>query len=303
CRVRGLRGRRGALSALAVVAGLVVVLGAATVVLGGWGRLFSPLDYATDRGLQIESVAATPAVLGWWHDPGTWSIGYAPSKAFEITGPGVPWLLVATTVASLVYVVAVLAAWLVAWRRRDRLGGRQGARVLVWLSLAAISGLVVTGRVLSPQYLLWLLPAAAAGLVVLRDRSLVGWAVLLLVTTGLTHLEFPTFYAGLTQRAAGQLGPAVLALLLRNLCLVALTLWAWRAAFAQLSAERVHQGQLVEPAEAPVPGDHRRALLPAKRGVAGVGHVVGAKLAGRHDRGEDRPIQRSPAPRRCVGGC
>ncbi|HET7387001.1 MAG TPA: glycosyltransferase 87 family protein [Nocardioidaceae bacterium] len=286
-RVRGTAARR---ACIAMVVGVAVVVGVSTVALAGWGRLFSPLRYAGTRGLQIESVAATPAVLGWWHDPVAWPIGYASSNAFEITGPGVRWLLVVSTVASLLLVLALLAAWAFAWGRRDRLRGRRGAVMMVWLTLAAVTGLMVTGRVLSPQYLLWLLPAAAAGLVVVRDRSLVAWSVLLLVTAGLTHLEFPVFYAGLTLRAPGKVAPAVVALVLRNLCLLVLTGWAWRRAVMSLSAEGVEDAQIVEPAEAAVPRHHRRALFTAQRGVVGVRHVVGAKPAGRHDRGEDRPM-------------
>ena len=47
-----------------LLAGLGAGLAALVVLLAGWGRLLSPLTYQSDRGLQIESVAATPAIAG-----------------------------------------------------------------------------------------------------------------------------------------------------------------------------------------------------------------------------------------------
>ncbi|WP_306593095.1 glycosyltransferase 87 family protein [Corynebacterium striatum] len=57
-------------------------------------RLISPLRYQEVRGLQVESIPATLPVFASHLFPDTWSISYAASKSFEITGPWVSALLV-----------------------------------------------------------------------------------------------------------------------------------------------------------------------------------------------------------------
>ena len=242
-------------ASLAVLLGVGVVLADVTVVLAGWGRLVTPLTYQVDRGLQIESVAATPAMLLWWRDPTTWPVGYAASKAYEVSGPGVPLLLAATTVAVAVLGAALAGAWWWAWRRARPLS----PDTAVWLSLAAVTGFMVTGKVLSPQYLLWLLPAAAAGLAVTtRTRArLVAWTGLLLVATLLTQLVFPTWYAALTLRQ-GHVGLTVALLALRNLLMLVLLAVAARETVRGLRhdgrpAREAPRGEAPEPAR-PVGG-------------------------------------------------
>lgn len=232
----GVRRRAAALYAAAAVG---LALAAATVAVAGVGRLLSPLTYQADRGLQIESVAATPAVLLWWADPGRWPISYAPSRAYEVSGPGVSALLTASAAATVLLAVALVLAWAAAWRCRHR----AGADTVVWVSLAAVTGLVVTGKVLSPQYLLWLLPLAAASVAVSpRGRAVPAWAAVLLLAAGCTHLVFPTFYAGLTLRS-GHVALAVLLLVARNVLLVALTGVAWWRLAASLRDARPQRGR------------------------------------------------------------
>jgi len=208
------------------VGGLLLV---ATVAVAGWARLLSPLTYQAERGLQIESVAATPVMTAWWLVPGRWTVFYAPSKAFEITGPGVEMLLAASTLATLLYVVALgLAGWRL-WQVRDR----AGAATVVWWTLAAVTGFVVTGKVLSPQYLLWLLPVAAAGLVVADGRVLRSWTVGLLVASALTQVVFPTTYGAITTGLGAPPWVPVVALVARNVLMIQLLAVAavqlWRA--------------------------------------------------------------------------
>ncbi len=213
------RRRRAAFATAAVLA---VLLAGATVSVAGAGRLLSPLAYQADRGLQIESVAATPAIVLWWHDPSRWSIHYAASKAYEVTGPGVPVLGALSTVATVAWALGLAYVWARVWRHRDRVG----TRAVVWLSLAAVAGAVATGKVLSPQYLLWLLPLAAAAVAVSPGRAVLAWTGVLLLATGCTHLVFPTFYAGLTLRS-GHVGVAVLLLVARNVLVGVLAAAAW----------------------------------------------------------------------------
>jgi hypothetical protein len=208
-----------------LVAGLVLVV--LTIVLGGWARLFTPFGYQTDRGLQIESVPATPAMLGWAVSRGRWDVAYAASRSFEVTGPGVAVLEALSTLAVVLLAMAVLLAW-VRVAVLARAGVPLDVASGVWLALASVAGAVVTGKVLSPQYLLWLLPVAAAGLVVADSRALRVWSAGLLVAAGLTQVFFPYGFADVV--AFRHLPLYVGALALRNLLLCVLTGFAaWRA--------------------------------------------------------------------------
>jgi hypothetical protein len=181
--------RRAALIALAGAIG--VALSGASLLIAGWDRLVSPLTYQADRGLQVESVSATPAMIAWWLHPHRWHVVYAVHRAYEVTGPGVGALLFASAVLTALYAVGLLVGW---WRVLTS-PVPVNLEAVVWLSLASVTGFIVTGKVLSPQYLLWLLPAAAAGLVVCGwSRRLRAWCVVLLAAAGATQLVFPTYY-------------------------------------------------------------------------------------------------------------
>jgi len=216
-------GRRAVVVAAAVVGGVLALL---SLALGGWHRLWTPFDYQDVRGLQIESVAATPAMLAWGHGASGYAVGYTEWKAYDVTGPLAEPLLHVATVASLVTLVLALLWWTLAWRKLGR--GEDSAEPLVWLVLATVGCFMATNKVLSPQYLLWLLPAAAAGLVLLHGRAarvLAGWTLLLLLTTVLTHELYPRQYGYLLGRFDGT-DRVVDLLALRNLVLLVLVGYA-----------------------------------------------------------------------------
>ncbi|MEI7054409.1 hypothetical protein WBG06_01215 [Nocardioides sp. CCNWLW239] len=179
------------------VAATGVALAGLSLVLGGWDRLWTPLGYQGDRGLQIESVFATPAMVEWGHHgPASGlTVDYTEWKAYDISGPSVEGLLLAATIASVVAGTIFIVWWVLAWRRLR--GGGRTEETIVWLVLATVSGFLVTNKVLSPQYMLWLLPAASAGMVLLhgRARTRLGvWSVVLVAVTLLTHEIFPRMY-------------------------------------------------------------------------------------------------------------
>ncbi|RYU12805.1 glycosyltransferase 87 family protein [Nocardioides iriomotensis] len=215
--------------------GTGLVLAAATALVAGPARLLTPLTYQADRGLQIESVAATPVMLAWWLRPDAWTISYAPSKSFEVVGPAVGVVLSVTTLATVLYAVLVVAgtAALVSIWRRHRV---VDAPTLVWSGLVGVLGFVVTGKVLSPQYLLWVLPLAVAGLVVADSPLLRQWVGWLLVAAALTQVVFPSGYGALTTGYGPPVAVPVLALAARNLLLAALLVVAVREAWRRVSA-------------------------------------------------------------------
>lgn len=143
--------RRTLASGLVTTAILVI----GSLLAGGWPRLLSPLGYQRDRGLQIEAVAATPAMLARLGDPDL-QIVWSKWNAYEITGPGVPGWLTASSVASVVAFVGFVALVAVWWR--------SGARpeTAAYVGLFAIAAFMATSKALSPQYLLWLAAPASA---------------------------------------------------------------------------------------------------------------------------------------------
>ncbi|MGH3351115.1 MAG: glycosyltransferase 87 family protein [Nocardioides sp.] len=193
--------RRARKRVILTVAITGTALAGLSLVLGGWDRLMTPLTYQSERGLQIESVFATPAMVAWGHGSAGYVVDYTEWKAYDISGPTVGALLLAATIASVVAAALVIVWWVLAWRRlgmqQSRRNGDATEETIVWLVLATVAAFLVTNKVLSPQYMLWLLPAAAAGMVLLQGRArrrLGVWSLVLVVATLLTHEIFPRMY-------------------------------------------------------------------------------------------------------------
>ncbi|MCZ9309738.1 hypothetical protein ACUY3K_11075 [Corynebacterium uberis] len=190
-------------------AGLAIVaVSTITAMTRGWARVVSPLVYQQERGLHVEAVPATP--LLWFHakDPQRWPIDFAESKCFEIFGPHVSTLLAVSTWASVAVAAGVLV---VVGVRFVRTGGRDPlvTRVL-WLT--TVLGIMVTAKVLSPQYMLWLGPLVAAVVACdLKTRTAAGqvvwrWqpaviAVCVLGAAYATTQIFPLHYAGMVSNS------------------------------------------------------------------------------------------------------
>ncbi|MEP7090280.1 MAG: glycosyltransferase family 87 protein [Nocardioidaceae bacterium] len=215
---------RSATSVVTVVGAVAIGV---TALLGGWGRVVSPLVYQRDRGLQIESVTATPAMAAWLLRPGDYRVLFSNYRAVEVTGPGTRVLLAVSTVATLALVGCLALLWL----RMARSGVRVNSDALVWSCLAATLGFMCVGKVLSPQYFLWLLPMAAAGLAVVErtSRELLHWTVGLLLVTAMSQALYPWLYGALLIHGAGS-GPAVGVLVVRNLAALLLLVLAVRQA-------------------------------------------------------------------------
>lgn len=227
----GLVGRWRHAATWARTVGFVAALGvlaAVVVAVSGIDRLTSPTDYQTDRGLQVESVAATPLVLAaaLGRGDGEWRIGQAPSKSVEISGPGQSLM---TTLADIGLVVVVVAALGAALWRLVHGGWTPGRTLSLWAVLTM--AVIVTNKVLSPQYLVWIAPLLAVGLVVSRRRSIRVAALLLVPAALLTTLVFPANYAGLLDPAGPELLPALL-LTARNVLLLLVTVVCLRWATA-----------------------------------------------------------------------
>ena len=66
-----------------------VGLAVLSLILGGWSRLISPLTWQSGRGLQIESIWATPLMVARAVRPSSWLVDISKYQAYEIFGSGV----------------------------------------------------------------------------------------------------------------------------------------------------------------------------------------------------------------------
>ncbi len=202
------RTRVAAVVATAVAMATVGVVAGVTRLITGSTGFDQVLTYQSDRGLQIESLAALPLV--WANHFGVEGFGTRFAfGAFEITGPGVEQLAALSTVLFwLVLAVVFLAHWRL--MRRDA-GGRGVALTAVALLLA----ILVTNKVFSPQYVLWLVAVVAVG-AALDPPTWKRFVAPVLWLCGLTALVFPIFYGDIL--ADGWIG--LIAITVRDLLLI-----------------------------------------------------------------------------------
>lgn len=217
---RGSTGRR----ALTWAAAACVVPLALLCVLPG---AFSFLGGQHGRGLEIESVLATPFLLArhfGYHGKITNRYG-----SFEIVGPGIG------AIANFCEALTLLGfLWLLWWRRRAELTPDQWTEGVYYdTALVAVMISIITSRVLSPQYLVWVcgLIALCLALAPLKHGGTVlrGPCWLLLGTISVTQLDFPLLFDRLVHGSFF----AACFIAFRDLLLVAATGWAavrlWRA--------------------------------------------------------------------------
>ncbi|RAV34556.1 glycosyltransferase 87 family protein [Corynebacterium heidelbergense] len=190
-----------------------------TISTSGVDRLFSPLNYQDGRGLQIESVAATPYLIAAWMHPGQWRIKYMPSKSFEILGPNLDWAITATNIVMIATLVLALAAAAYHFFR-----GAWNDRTSMSLALAVVCLLIVSNKVFSPQYMVWIAPLVCVMCVRRKATVPALYAVLLILVTAATLVVYPVTYEGLIGPSLK--GLPVVMLAIRNSGMLILTIWA-----------------------------------------------------------------------------
>jgi Glycosyltransferase family 87 len=216
----GLPGGRRGLRAL-VSAGVfaLVACGALAAALPG---ALSFLNHQSSRGIEVEAVFASVFMIASW-------FGY-PIKTvhedgnFQLSGPGT------SAVASGAILLTLLGFGIVLWWRVRRFHPDRWSPALMYdAGFTVLLVMVVTSRVLSPQYLIWLVglsalclaengPGRRATLMTLPAR-------LVLACTLVSQIEFPLLFGQVMNH--GFWGTAVVAA--RNLVLLAATVLALRA--------------------------------------------------------------------------
>jgi len=219
--------------------GVGVGLALLSLVFGGWIRLVSPLTWQSGRGLQIESIWATPLMMARALRPGEWIVDYSKFQAFEIFGPGVSALLLFSNLATVAGLVVIIALYARGFR------SPQPTPVAIGLVvLATVAIMTVTNKTLSPQYLLWL-GGPMAALLILRGQAteqekptLRRLAIQLLVLAALTQLVYPLLYNGLLGRhGMAMIIISTVVTTVRNLALVAFTVEVCRLAWRLLAGK------------------------------------------------------------------
>jgi len=242
--------RRDLAAAAAVLAAVCAVFGSAAL---------SFLSHQAARGVEIESVAATPLMI-WrnvgWHGTVAFRFG-----AQQLNGAHVA---VAQDASRLCLVLAIAAV--AGWRLLIASGrARWRPEFAADAPLAATLLFLVASPVLSPQYLLWVIGLAAACLATGRTTQR-PVALAVLAAAGLTQVIFPLGWPALLSGSAAVTG----VLVARNMIL---------AAAAVLSCLRIlsagstgHEGPAIQqPRAAAPPGledlDGTAALNQAGRDV------------------------------------
>ena len=198
--------RRGGGPGLAIFFAVVGLFFLPALALGG-ERFVGSFAYHAERGLQVESVAASVLMAAGRVDGVAFEFG-----AFEARGTAAQ---VAAN-ASLPLTAILLVITGLVMHRRLRRGGPESLHFPRWAA-ALILAFMLGSKVLSPQYVLWLLPLlplCAGGLMG------AGLSLIFLLACWATTQVFPTHYDDLLNLRSP--GPGLL--LLRNALLAAL--WA-----------------------------------------------------------------------------
>ncbi|HEY3867004.1 MAG TPA: glycosyltransferase family 87 protein [Actinocrinis sp.] len=216
--------RDGRLAMLWAVVGAAVPTLLLAALLPG---AFSFLNGQGGRGLEIESIPATPFMIARM-------FGYHAQildiyGSWQIVGTGTGFVAdacIAATVAGF--------AWLLWWRRRASLvPGRWSTGLYYDAALVAVMIAIATSRVLSPQYLVWIVALIALCLNLKplgrEGTSLTGPCWLMLAAVSVTQLDFPLTFS----RIIHHNDIATWFLAARNTVLLAAAVWAavrlWRA--------------------------------------------------------------------------
>ena len=214
--------------------GLAVI----SLIFGGWSRLISPLRWQSDRGLQIESIWATPLMVARAVMPDQWIVSMSPYQAYEVFGPGSDTWVTISNVATLLGLAMIILLTVRAFRHDGSTPVAIG-----FVVLATVAIMIITNKTLSPQYLLWLGGPMATLLVFRRQatpeegQAIKRVALQLLLLALLTQLVYPVLYPGYI----GRHGHAMIILstvvtTIRNVALVLFTIEVCRMAWRMLGA-------------------------------------------------------------------
>ena len=180
-------------------------------IQGGSSFFTSTVGGQTARGLQIETVAASPFLLRNILQPGSVRVVVPNGGSLSIVARGAGTV---NSAAPLLVFALVLIVYLVIWQARRGLRATPEAVPVAVLALMVAT--MCGNKVLSPQHLIWVLPVVALALVATRWAWRVP-AILMFVAMVLTQVEFPGMYWDTIALKS----TAIVVIALRNLTLIA----------------------------------------------------------------------------------
>jgi Glycosyltransferase family 87 len=276
----GKYGRRALASAVATALAVTAILCA--IMPGG----LSFLTGQYGRGIEVESVLASPFMVASW-------FGYHVETvheygAFQIAGAGVNF------VGSCSLLLTVLGLALVLWWRLRRFKAANWTPALMYdVALTVVLVMVVTNRVLSPQYLIWLMGLAAVCLAengpTRRATVMATPARLVMACVLITQVEFPILFGEVMGHAV--LGTTVVAL--RNGTLLLATVLAIKALW---QASTQDSAPADSPVDSSVDGPAEAVAAQALQAADSADAAAGDGPAGDGDRPADTlPVDGIPA--------
>lgn len=227
------------------------------------------------RGIEVESIWAVPFLLarraGIWHGRIHGHYG-----SLEVLGYGAGFAG-KVAIASTVLVFALLAWWW--WRKQWR------PAVVADATLVATLLMIVTSRVISPQYLIWLL-ATAAFCLLSKDTSQRRSALLILLSLPVTQWIFPYNFTSLIHFHLS----TILALTVRDALLIAaaaigfIDLWRdtvagpflpWRGR----SSTPISDASADAPSVTAEPAEEKKEVVAREEGITAQGIDAGQAVA------------------------
>lgn len=181
----------------------------AVLVALGFSYLTSSLAYQRDRGVQVESVAAT--VLHWLRLSGQGDLRYVERYgAAELVASWTPHVAAGVQVVAAASLAVALGALVVRVRKP-----LSPATLPLW-STGLVLLFLVVDKALSPQYLTWVAGTASVAASVLPARRALRLAAPLVAACAATTVGYPLLYDGLLASRPA----AVVALTFRNVLLL-----------------------------------------------------------------------------------
>lgn len=226
--ISGLVGRSDkAKNRLAGFLSVGMFLGLASLLVAGWSGSTSALTWQSDRGVQIESLAATPAMVDRAFSDGSgYMVHLSKYNAWEIAWQGDELALKMSDLALGVTVLfAVFVAIQLLRKKAELAGSDEHSAAVTYAVLAIILAVIATNKTLSPQYIIWL--AGPLAILCGKTDQTRGLATPVLAILGLTvavgtQMVYPMNYAQLLADQPGK--SATMILLARNTLLAVMTL-------------------------------------------------------------------------------
>jgi hypothetical protein len=241
-------GKRGLRMLTSAVVGALAVCAVLAAALPG---ALSFLKHQSSRGIEVEAVFASPFQIASWFGYPVHTV-HADGN-FQLAGPGTG------IIASGAILLTLLGFGIVLWWRVRRFHPDRWSPALMYdAGFTVLLVMVVTSRVLSPQYLIWLVGLAALCLAEngpgRRATVMALPARLVMCCTLVSQIEFPLLFGQVMHH--GFWGTAVVAA--RNIVLLTATVLAlralWKATTGPVGAAEPGTADRTDAASDPTPG-------------------------------------------------